>query len=196
MKTSPHIVVLSSNHDPQIQEDSVDQDGKICVVQDLGELQQEAQRHPVDGLVIDNGFSFDPNASLTQIQNLSKTIILTHTVSAVEAASQVRNLLNQETKGAGHSKHHKDVTLEDYVESKFREFVKAMKVSSSRSLHETLIRAVERPLIKIALQETNGNQIKASELLGMNRNTLRKKIREFKITVKRRSRSQRDRNPT
>ena len=41
------------------------------------------------------------------------------------------------------------------------------------------------PLIALALRETNGNQIQAAHLLGMNRNTLRKKITEFGIPVKR-----------
>ncbi|MEE9232647.1 MAG: helix-turn-helix domain-containing protein, partial [Nitrospirales bacterium] len=49
----------------------------------------------------------------------------------------------------------------------------------------TLMRAVERPLIELALRETHGNQIKAARLLGLNRNTLRKKIHEFQISVSR-----------
>ena len=52
----------------------------------------------------------------------------------------------------------------------------------------TLIQAVERPLIQHALRETNGNQVQAAQLLGMNRNTLRKKIVEYHIPVPRRSR--------
>jgi two-component system nitrogen regulation response regulator GlnG len=42
---------------------------------------------------------------------------------------------------------------------------------------------VERPLILAALTATRGNQIKAAELLGLNRNTLRKKIRELGVSV-------------
>jgi two-component system nitrogen regulation response regulator GlnG len=42
---------------------------------------------------------------------------------------------------------------------------------------------VETPLIGAALAATHGNQIKAAELLGVNRNTLRKKIRELDISV-------------
>jgi len=45
---------------------------------------------------------------------------------------------------------------------------------------------VEVPLISAALGATRGNQIKAAELLGLNRNTLRKKIRELDIHVMRR----------
>ena len=50
-------------------------------------------------------------------------------------------------------------------------------------LHERIVREVERPLIAKSLEATRGNQIKAAELLGVNRNTLRKKIRELDIQV-------------
>jgi two-component system nitrogen regulation response regulator GlnG len=52
-----------------------------------------------------------------------------------------------------------------------------------RGLYERVIREVERPLLSLSLEATNGNQIKAAELLGVNRNTLRKKIRELDIQV-------------
>ena len=52
-----------------------------------------------------------------------------------------------------------------------------------RGLYERVIREVERPLLSISLEATNGNQIKAADLLGVNRNTLRKKIRELDIQV-------------
>ena len=81
------------------------------------------------------------------------------------------------------------LSLADYVKSKFGEFIRAMKASSARSLYSTIIHAVERPMIELALRETEGNQIQAAELLGLNRNTLRKKISEFRISVKKRSRS-------
>jgi len=40
---------------------------------------------------------------------------------------------------------------------------------------------VERPLLALSLQATRGNQIRAAELLGLNRNTLRKKLRELDL---------------
>ena len=42
---------------------------------------------------------------------------------------------------------------------------------------------MERPLIQMTLAATRGNQIKAAAMLGLNRNTLRKKIRELEIPV-------------
>jgi two-component system nitrogen regulation response regulator GlnG len=54
-------------------------------------------------------------------------------------------------------------------------------------LYQRILRDVEGPLISAALGATRGNQIKAAELLGLNRNTLRKKIRDLDIPVTRRS---------
>ena len=65
------------------------------------------------------------------------------------------------------------------------DFVKGMRNGSGRNLHPMLIAAVERPLISLTLRETKGNQIQAAELLGLNRNTLRKKIVDLRIPVKR-----------
>ena len=55
-------------------------------------------------------------------------------------------------------------------------------------LYHRILREVESPLISAALASTRGNQIKAAELLGVNRNTLRKKIRDLDIQVIRGSR--------
>ena len=82
--------------------------------------------------------------------------------------------------GAGQS-----VCLESYLEHKVGDFVKGMRNGSGRNLHPMLIAAVERPLILLTLRETRGNQIQAAELLGLNRNTLRKKILDLRIPVKR-----------
>ena len=50
-------------------------------------------------------------------------------------------------------------------------------------LYHRILRDIEEPLIGAALAATRGNQIKAAELLGVNRNTLRKKIRDLDIQV-------------
>ena len=52
-------------------------------------------------------------------------------------------------------------------------------------LYNRIIRQVELPLIALTLASTRGNQIRAASLLGINRNTLRKKIRDLNIEVTR-----------
>ncbi len=53
------------------------------------------------------------------------------------------------------------------------------------NIHDRVLAEVERPLIEVALAATHGNQIRAASILGMNRNTLRKKIRDLNISVTR-----------
>ncbi len=55
-------------------------------------------------------------------------------------------------------------------------------------LYHRILREVEYPLISVALAATRGNQIKAAELLGLNRNTLRKKVRDLDVRLMRTSR--------
>jgi two-component system nitrogen regulation response regulator GlnG len=53
----------------------------------------------------------------------------------------------------------------------------------SSDIYDRVIAEVERPLIQMTLAATRGNQIKAASMLGLNRNTLRKKIRDLEIPV-------------
>jgi two-component system nitrogen regulation response regulator GlnG len=48
-----------------------------------------------------------------------------------------------------------------------------------------VLQQMERPLIRIILKKTRNNQVKAAEILGINRNTLRKKIKSLGIEIKR-----------
>ena len=50
-------------------------------------------------------------------------------------------------------------------------------------LYDRVLKEIERPLLQLSLAATRGNQIWAAELLGLNRNTLRKKLRELEIEV-------------
>lgn len=59
----------------------------------------------------------------------------------------------------------------------------AFSRGESGQIYHQLVERVERPLIEAALEYTGGNQLKAASLLGINRNTLRKKITELDINV-------------
>ena len=52
-------------------------------------------------------------------------------------------------------------------------------------LYDRVLKEVELPLIALALSATRGNQLKTADLLGINRNTLRKKIKDLDISVSR-----------
>jgi len=70
------------------------------------------------------------------------------------------------------------------VERHLRDYFAAHKDGlPANGLYDRILREVERPLITLSLAATRGNQIKAAQLLGLNRNTLRKKIRDLDIQV-------------
>jgi two-component system nitrogen regulation response regulator GlnG len=73
--------------------------------------------------------------------------------------------------------------LELIIEEKVREFVRRLgpALEDEHDLHELFVRQAEKPLIKVLLEATGGNQIKAASILGINRNTLRKKIVELSL---------------
>jgi len=60
-------------------------------------------------------------------------------------------------------------------------------------LYARVLREIEKPLIELSLTATNGNQLRAAKMLGLNRNTLRKKITELDVGVSRARRSARRR---
>jgi two-component system nitrogen regulation response regulator GlnG len=75
--------------------------------------------------------------------------------------------------------------LEEAVRRRLAEVLSADSGAAPSDLHTTLIAAVERPLIEVVLERAGGNQVKAAEMLGINRNTLRKKITDLGIELKR-----------
>jgi two-component system nitrogen regulation response regulator GlnG len=77
-----------------------------------------------------------------------------------------------------------EASLSELVEGYLgRYFAKFGRDLPPPGLYDRIIREVERPLITAALTATRGNQIRAAELLGLNRNTLRSRIRDLDIQL-------------
>ena len=78
------------------------------------------------------------------------------------------------------------VSLEKLVKSKLEVLFQQQKEAQVElnGLYNVVLEQVERPLLEIALQSYNGNQVKTAQMLGINRNTLKKKIDTYKIRVK------------
>jgi len=74
--------------------------------------------------------------------------------------------------------------LSDQVERHIRDYFSAHgDALPAAGLYERILKEIERPLITVCLEATKGNQVKAADLLGLNRNTLRKKIKVLGIPV-------------
>lgn len=67
------------------------------------------------------------------------------------------------------------------IEKKLEQFVKRIRQGGGENVYGLLMEEVEKPLITLVLKEVEGNQVQASQVLGMHRNTLRKKMKALKI---------------
>lgn len=78
------------------------------------------------------------------------------------------------------------VSLEKLVKSKLEVLFEQQKEAQVEldGLHRIVLEQVERPLIELALRVYNGNQVKTAKMLGINRNTLKKKIDTYQIPVR------------
>ncbi|MFH1803522.1 MAG: nitrogen regulation protein NR(I) [Pseudomonadota bacterium] len=75
-------------------------------------------------------------------------------------------------------------SLAESIERHVREYYDAHDDDMpSNGLYDRILREMERPLLAVTLEATRGNQVKAAEVLGLNRNTLRKKIRDLGLEV-------------
>jgi DNA-binding NtrC family response regulator len=72
-----------------------------------------------------------------------------------------------------------NVALEDFVEQKLAQFLERVGNYDVSNLYEAIETQMERPLYKLMMQHTGGNQIKAARILGINRNTLRTKLKKY-----------------
>lgn len=73
--------------------------------------------------------------------------------------------------------------LEDLVRAKLRTFLGRIRGYHVEDLHAQVLVQVERPLLELILEQTGGNQLQAAQILGINRNTLRKKIRALGVRL-------------
>jgi DNA-binding NtrC family response regulator len=72
-------------------------------------------------------------------------------------------------------------SLEELIRAKLKRFLQRIRGYRVEGLHAEVMGRVERPLLELVMQETGGNQVKAAGILGINRNTLRKKLRRLSV---------------
>jgi two-component system nitrogen regulation response regulator GlnG len=189
--TSPvfSILLLSGDPDVQSQVNHIFKDASVTMAKDASALTKDVARRTFDLVIIESKpGSSDGTVAIPANMNLTHTLLITGSRTVLKRASKSMHVIARQNAAGANGKD--ALSLEDYLEWKMGDFVKGMRNGSGRNLHPMLITAIERPLITRALQETNGNQIQAAELLGLNRNTLRKKIKDLHIPVKRKRTSQ------
>jgi DNA-binding NtrC family response regulator len=71
-----------------------------------------------------------------------------------------------------------------FIEGRLKGFMRNIKTLERFNLYDMVIPEVEKALILMVMRETKGNQVRAAKLLGINRNTLRSKIKRLGISAK------------
>jgi Fis family transcriptional regulator len=71
--------------------------------------------------------------------------------------------------------------IDECVRAALEQYFQDLRGTEPHALHEMIIAAVEKPLLDVVMQHAEGNQSKAAEWLGINRNTLRRKLLDHKL---------------
>ncbi len=71
--------------------------------------------------------------------------------------------------------------IEDCIRISLDGYFKDLRGTEPDSMYDMMVRVVEKPLLEVVMQQADHNQSRAAEWLGLNRNTLRKKLVEHKL---------------
>jgi Fis family transcriptional regulator len=71
--------------------------------------------------------------------------------------------------------------LEECVRDTLERYFDDLRGTEPDSVHEMIMSAVEKPLLEVVMRHADGNQSKAADWLGINRNTLRRKLTDHKL---------------
>ncbi|MDG6094082.1 nitrogen regulation protein NR(I) [Acetobacter sp. AN02] len=121
--------------------------------------------------------------NVRELENLIRRIVVLHPQQTITGSLIDQELAETVQEDVRAKDEGKAEALVDAVTRHIRRYFADGQQDSIQDLYDRVIAEVERPLIRMTLAATRGNQIRASAILGLNRNTLRKKIRDLDIPV-------------
>jgi Fis family transcriptional regulator len=71
--------------------------------------------------------------------------------------------------------------IDDCIRASVEQYFNDLRGAEPNELHELFLGAAEKPLLDVVLRQAEGNQSKAADWLGINRNTLRRKLLDHKL---------------
>jgi Fis family transcriptional regulator, factor for inversion stimulation protein len=71
--------------------------------------------------------------------------------------------------------------IEDCIRDSLEQYFKDLRGAEPHGVHQMVIDTVEKPMLELVMRHAEGNQSKAAEWLGINRNTLRRKLLDHKL---------------
>lgn len=137
----------------------------------------------LDSAAVDRLRAYRWPGNVRELENLMRRMAALHAEETITGDSLERELAEapppiDEDGGEGSE------PMARVMERHIRQFLTAHEEGLvGNDIYDRVIAEVERPLIQLTLLATRGNQIKAAAMLGLNRNTLRKKIRDLEVPV-------------
>ncbi len=71
--------------------------------------------------------------------------------------------------------------IDECIRTSLDQYFRDLRGAEPHHMQQMILEAVEKPLLDVVLQKADGNQSRAAEWLGINRNTLRRKLLEHKL---------------
>ena len=161
-------------------------------IEDIGDLTRHFLRQAVreglgqksiDAAAIERLKQHSWPGNVRELENMVRRLAALHSQDMITAdmvESELAEVIRPRLDSQANEAKSLSEQLERYLAGYFGSFGKDLPPPG---LYDRIIRAVELPLISAALAATRGNQIRAAELLGLNRNTLRSRIKELDIRV-------------
>ncbi|MDX8392175.1 MAG: sigma-54 dependent transcriptional regulator [Mariprofundaceae bacterium] len=119
--------------------------------------------------------SYDWPGNVRELKNVMRRLALL-TPGAAITLSDVALALGHQDQNNDH-----DESLSDAVSRCLRKYIAHLGHAEAENLHSHLLAEVEPPLLMLVMERCKGNQIKAADMLGVNRNTVRKMLRQYHI---------------
>lgn len=73
----------------------------------------------------------------------------------------------------------KPQSIDEAITRSLEKYFRDLDGSRPSAIYDMVLSAVERPMLEVVMKQAHGNQLRASEMLGINRNTLRKKLQHY-----------------
>jgi two-component system nitrogen regulation response regulator GlnG len=121
--------------------------------------------------------------NVRELENLIRRLAVLHAGETIPVSAVAAELI-EPVRGRDDDRDEEPATLSAAVERHLSDYFLAQGDKlPPPGLYDRVLQEIERPLLSICLAATRGNQIRAAHLLGLNRNTLRKKIRDLGLEV-------------
>ena len=71
--------------------------------------------------------------------------------------------------------------IDECIRASLEQYFEDLRGTEPNAVHAMILAAVEKPMLDVVMKHADGNQSKAAEWLGINRNTLRRKLRDHRL---------------